>query len=229
MVPPFHVAIYRKKNNANEALAPTHSQSGRWSGESTSTGLGGWSGGSGGNAVAASATATFVVDVARRLCCCANRRPIDGCREAAHHFHSGRWSGKWALGVAGLDFHSLLFFAPHRALMISDFAAPHRFPRPISMLWPTRVSYSIATMSIRFVHPRDLLWWRASIPFIRVSETSEHDRLMSSLTILLSRHATHSTLCRRTTWIAAGLKTDAAVPKWLGVSLADLRQSYASG
>lgn len=53
-----------------------------------------------------------------------------------------------------LDFHSLFFF--FRALMISDFAAPLRFPRPISMLWPIRVSYSIVTMSIRFVHPRDL-------------------------------------------------------------------------
>lgn len=29
----------------------------------------------------------------------------------------------------------------HRALMISGFAARRRFPRPISMLWPIRVSY----------------------------------------------------------------------------------------
>lgn len=56
-------------------------------------------------------------------------------------------------------FHSIhrCSLGTHRALMISAFVARRRFPRPISMLWPIRVSYSIATMSIPFVHPRALL------------------------------------------------------------------------
>jgi len=54
-------------------------------------------------------------------------------------------------GFTSFPFPSLPFLL-FRVSMMSAFVDRHKFPRPISMPWHIRVSYSIVTMSIQFAH-----------------------------------------------------------------------------